>query len=157
MSLTKRESIITAILALLETYKTNNPDAVKTVVRNRAPHETEKRPCLVLLDGDERSRTTFDRKSSRGGARMAPQIMQMQPQIVIILEDLKANDDTKGTRLNTLRGDLISLVAESAELRTMVGSNGSIIFNGSTTDLKTGGAIQGQMLLDFSFFYALII
>lgn len=157
MSSLKRETILARLQTILQQVKTDNPTLIKTFVRNRAPLDTDKRPAVVLLDGDERQRLTRDRLSGRGDTRpVGPQIMQMQPQIVFVLEEKKGDDELKGTQLNTLRTLHMDAIGSDATLRAAVGSNGSIVFNGSTTDLKTGGAVSGQMLLDYSFFYALI-
>jgi hypothetical protein len=87
---------------------------------------------------------------------LTPSIMALQPEIYILLDEKRPrNEDTEnvGTTLGGFRVRFIKAVAEDAELQALLGSNGGIIYNGYDTDLKSGGALSGQMRLDFQFSY----
>lgn len=122
-------------------------------VRNRGLLSTDKRPAIVLLDGDESPVLTHGGRSNRarsGGIMpMTPQVMQLKPELYITLpENDTSIQETLGTLLNAKRVQLIEAIAEDAPLLILLGSNGNIIYNGCATDLKSGGTLKGQMRLD---------
>lgn len=128
-----------------------------TAVRNRGLLKTEKRPAVILLDGDEFPVLTHGGRQNRArsGREMllTPSIMQLRPEMYILLpEDRPTNEDV-GPIVNQKRVDLCKAIAEDAPLRTLCGSNGDIIYNGCATDLKSGSALTGQMRLDFYYNY----
>lgn len=128
-----------------------------SVVRNRALLKTEKRPACILLDGDEFPVLTHGGRQNRAHSgrmmMLTPSVMQMRPELYVLLpEDRPTNVDI-GPLLNQKRVDLCKAIAEDDALRMLIGSNGDIIYNGCATDLKSGSALTGQMRLDFFYNY----
>ena len=150
-----RELILSQIMTLLNGVLAANPTLVKTVVRNRSLMRAEKRPGIVLLDGDEQTRLNRDRKSGRS-AGLEPSIMQMRPQIFILAEEQRPDNAELGPDLNALRIKIIEALSNDTTLRTLYTANGSIIYNNTITDMKSGGAVTGLMYLDFAINYPLI-
>lgn len=151
----KREQILTRLLAILVDMISDTAPIVVTAVRNRDLRKDEERPGLVLLDGDEIQSLTFSGKSGRNTG-MAPQIMTMSPQIFIVMNEQRPTRETIGPATNALRIQIIQAMSTDDELRALYGSNGSIQLNATTTDMKSGGAVTGSMLLDFRINYPLI-
>jgi hypothetical protein len=150
-----RELILTRLLDILVEVT-----GFTTRVRNRALLGNEKRPAVVLLDGRETPVLTHGGRTNRArngiSLPLTPQIMALQPELYILMDEHRpTNDDTEnvGTTLGRHRINVIKAIAEDAELQALLGSNGGIIYNGYDTDLKSGGALSGQMRLDFSFSY----
>jgi hypothetical protein len=132
-----------------------------SAVRNRGLLSTEQRPATVLLDGDENQFTNIPNKRGRAES-MRPQIIRMTPQLYIILAESRPTNDASplngadlnvGTALNLLRNAVVIAMGTDAELKTLYGMNGGFIYNGCTTDLKSGSALTGQMLIDFNIIY----
>lgn len=115
-------------------------------VRNRGLLDNDARPAVALLDGDERQRIA----AQRGGGRMAPSILQMTPQVFILLKTKKPVNENVGQDLNSLRVKVIQAFANDATLRTLVGANGDMTYDGCDTDLKTGASMEGQMQMFFT-------
>lgn len=153
--LDRRELILAQLFAILNSVKTANPNDIKTVVRNRALLKTEKRLGIVLLDGDETSRLNRDRMSGRGEG-FTPSILQMRPQVFILAQEQRPTNEDLGPDVNGVRNKIVQAVASDAMLKTLYTANGSIVYNGTVTDMKSGGAVTGLMMLDFSIMYPLI-
>lgn len=133
-----------------------------TKVRNRGLHSTEKRPAVLLFDGDETPALTHGGRQNRAHAgiimALTPQIMIMKPEMWITLEepeDSKHALELLGTRLNAMRVQMIKAIAEDDQLLLLMGSNGGLLYNGCATDLKSGSSFRGQMRLDFEYRYVL--
>lgn len=152
----RRELILTRMLTLLETMVQSTPPIVVSVVRNRDLRSDEKRPGLVLLDGDESQRLTDDRKRGRPGMGMGNQLMVMSPQVFILMNEQRPTRETIGPDTNALRTKIINAFASDTTLAAHYGANGSMILNATTTDMKSGGAVTGSMMLDFRIVYPLI-
>ena len=150
-----RELILARVLVILQGVMTANPALVNTVVRNRALLRNEKRPALVLLDGDEQSKLDRNDRSGRA-VGFAPSIMTMRPQIFILAEEQRPTNAELGPDLNLLRKNVIEALAADTTLKTHYTANGSINYNSTVTDMKSGGAVTGMMMLDFSINYPLI-
>lgn len=143
------------LLTRLWTIMGATPD-IKTFVRNRQLLETEKRPGMVLLDGDETPRLSLDLRRLQGRAQlMAPQIVQLRPEIYILLAEGRPRNEQVGQELDAFRIAFLKAVWEDVTLATIVGSNGSMAYNGCVTDLKSGSALTGQMRIDFIINYTL--
>ena len=128
-----------------------------TAVRNRGLRSNEQRPAVIMLDGDETPVLTHGGRNNRAQSGrsmvLTPSIMQMRPELYILLkEDRPVNVDV-GEELNTKRIALVAAIAEDTALKALLGSNGGILYNGCVTDLKSGSALTGQMRLDFAFNY----
>lgn len=146
-----REQILNRILAIC-----TESGGMVSAVRNRALLKTEKRPAVILLDGDETQQTTHPRNGRTSGRMMplTPQIMTMRPELYILLEDKKVEENTViGPETNAARIRLCKAIGEDEQLLMLLGSNGGIVYNGAATDLKSGSALTGQMRLDFAYTY----
>lgn len=151
MSGDTREDMLSRILEIMGTVA-----GITSVVRNRALRDNESRPAMVLLDGDETPRLTSDLQRLRGRASiMLPQIMVLRPEIYILLKEGRPQNDAVGEQLNAYRVDFLTKVWNDTTLAQIVGSNGSMVYVGCETDLKSGSALTGQMKLDFAFNYVL--
>jgi hypothetical protein len=146
-----REAILVRLLALATAVKTDDT-TIKTAIRNRGPRETDKRPAIVLLDGDEQN-SQPPRSPGRGGQPLPPAIVTMTPELFVLLDEMRPVQDTAGTRLNAYRDALLMAVAGDTQLLSLLGSNGRVQYRGCATDLKSGSALAGEMRLDFAFTY----
>jgi hypothetical protein len=143
----KREDIILRLIAIAGTIT-----GIQSVLRNRGQANNTMRPCVIVLDGDETVYRSKPLPPARG-VMMSPSIMTMTPEIYILLKEDRPTNEEVGPDINAFRIALISAIASDAGLRALLGPNGSLSFNGTTTDLKSGGQLAGQMKLDFSFNY----
>src|ERR1044072_3391496 len=150
-----RESILARVLALAQAVKTDDV-TIKSAVRNRGLLDTEKRPAIVLLDGDETNNLP-PRPPGRGGTTLPPAIVTMTPELFILLEEVRPKQEDKqvGQRINAYREALASALAGGTVLLGLLGSNGRTEDRGCAADLKSGAALSGEMRLDFAFTYAL--
>jgi len=147
----KREQILVRledILALVE--------GIETVARNRGLMSNDKRPAIILLDGDESVTVQSPRRSNYPG--LTPTINRARPEIYVLLKEerptnITAGGKTVGTELNRLRIDITTRIATDAALLALMGSNGGMRYLGCATDLKSGSSLSGEMRLDFSFDY----
>lgn len=146
----RREQLMIRLMAILNTV-----DGIRTVVRNRGLMRDEQRPAIVLLDGDESVRL---QGSARSDSLLHPTTNTSSPEIYVLMNEMRVNnkdaDDVGvGTFLNQYRVAILGAINASAELRSLLGPNGRIQYRGAVTDLKSGGALSGEMRMDFSFDY----
>jgi hypothetical protein len=143
-----RELILSRLMVISQDIS-----GIVTVARNRGLLRTEKRPAIIIADGDE-SVSLNSPKTNRPG--MTPTINSMRPEIYVILNEqptTNKEDNEIGQQLNAFRMTLVSKIASDAELKTLLGSNGGVSYNGCVTDLKSGSPFMGQMRIDFRFNY----
>jgi hypothetical protein len=146
----QREEILEAIKTICLAVKTANT-SIKSAVRNRALLTNEKRPGVILLDGDE-SRIGANVNNGRAmGFR--PVLTEMKPELYILLDERRIENSNIGEDLNALRVALSVAITTDANLAALLGSNGKVVYNGCVTDLKSGSALTGQMRLDFAYQY----
>lgn len=143
-----RELILTRLKTIAEDI-----DGVVEAVRNKISLDTLKRPGIIILDGDESVQNSRGNPPARGG--IAPAVVRMEPQIWIVLEEKRPTNPNLGQQINAFRMALLEAIAGDAELRTLLGSNGTLAYSGATTDLKSGAPVSGQMRLDFTIDYVL--
>lgn len=153
-----REDILVRIVAIMDALKTERD--IVTNCRNRGLMQNEQRPAQVLLDGDERPRLSVDTRRIKGrAALMAPQIVTLSPQVFFLPKEKRPTNvaDAKniGTEANEWRIAFMAKLWADVELATLLGSNGSIVYNGCETDLKSGSAMSGEIRLDFIVNYVL--
>jgi hypothetical protein len=153
-----RENILARIFTVMASV-TVDP-AIVTTVRNRGLMENEKRPAQVLLDGDEFPRLSVDTRRIKGMASlMAPQIVQIRPGVYYLPKEKRPtnvqNGVNIGTEANTWRIAFLNKLWADVELAELLGSNGSMVYNGCETDLKSGSAMSGEIKLDFIVNYVL--
>ena len=151
-----RELILNRLLAI-----STDVAGFTTAVRNRGLLGTEKRPAVVLLDGRETPVLTHGGRTNRARNGMlmslTPSVMSLEPELYILLDEQRPTNVKEtvnvGTRLGTFRVALVKAIAEDGLLLSYLGANGGMLYNGYDTDLKSGGALSGQMRLDFQFRY----
>jgi hypothetical protein len=140
----KREAILERIAAI--TTETKTGAGLVACVRNRGLIATDKRPAIFRPNAATDSRSTF-----------RPALMRMSPELYILMDEpLPLNDAARvdlGSALNAKRIALSNAITSDAALKTLLGSNGGIVYNGCVTDLKSGSALTGQMRLDFIYIY----
>lgn len=149
MSNDTREDLIARLVVIMGTVP-----GITSSVRNRNLRSNEQRPAMVLLDGDETPRVSLRGQRGRA-AMMAPQIMELRPEVYILLQEGRPNNETVGQQLDAFRIVFLKKVWEDTILSTLLGSNGSIVYNGCQTDLKSGSSMSGEMRLDFVMNYVL--
>lgn len=139
----KREDILVRLLAIYRTV-----DGVAKVVRNEQVADDWDFPALMLLDADEEAEDrTGSGRPPTGVVRVT-----MTPETYLILGALPEN---VGSELNRYRARIVKAVLSDAELLTIVGKNGEIMYSGCATSLARGREIIGDIGLNFSITYKL--
>lgn len=128
-------------------------------VRNRGLMQVEARPAQVLLDGDEEALLTVNNQRLKAlMGLMAPQIMSARPQIYYLPKEKRPTNNIPaniGAEANAWRIDILDKIWTDVELAELLGSNGSMVYNGCETDMKSGSAMSGEIRLDFTINYLL--
>lgn len=128
-----------------------------SAVRNRGLRENEKRPAVIILDGDEAPVLTHGGRFNRAHAGrtmpMTPSIMTMKPELYVLMDEQRPQNVELGPALNAKRVQFVKALADDEQLLALLGSNGGIIYNGCVTDLKSGLALSGQMRIDLLLTY----
>jgi hypothetical protein len=154
MSDDTREDILVRIFEIMQTVT-----GITTNVRNRGLMKNEARPAQVLLDGDEEPRLSVLTQRFKGDASlMMPQIMTLRPQVYFLPKEKRPNNndpDNIGSEANAWRLQFLQKLWSDAPLAAILGSNGSLVYNGCETDLKSGSAMSGEIRLDFIANYVL--
>lgn len=147
----KRELLLARLLTILKTV-----EGMETCARNRGLMKNDKRPAIILLDGDESVATQPVTRSNSAG--LTPTINTARPEIYVLLKEARPTNEiaegvTVGTELNRLRIDITTKIATDADLIALLGPNGRMRYLGCVTDLKSGSPLSGELRLDFSFNY----
>ena len=100
---------------------------------------------LAVFDADE---TADERAVQRGHAGAAPNIVEMTPEVMILLGALP---ERVGSALNELRARLVKAVLTDAQLAALTGSNGRMRYAGCSTHLRHGRSIEGLMAVQLHF------
>ena len=140
----KRELILLRLIEVAEAVP-----GVATVVRNRDEISERSRPAIAVFDGDE---TADERADQQGHGGRAPNIIEMTPELMILLG---ATPATVGSMLNGLRAQLVKAVLIDAQLNSLVGTNGRVRYAGCSTQLGHGRSMEGFMAVNFAFSYVL--
>ena len=140
----KRELLLQRLVAVA----TSLP-GVKTVLRNSDEISEHKRPAIAVFDADE---TADERALRQGHAGRAPNIVEMTPEVLILLG---AIPERVGSALNALRASLVKAVLADAELIALAGPNGDVRYVGCSTQLGHGRSMEASMAVHFSFAYVL--
>jgi hypothetical protein len=150
----RRERILNRVWELLQTMP-----GVESCVRNRGLLADEQRPALVLLDGDEGVDPRFVPRSGRGSLTVPPSVMLLRPEVFYLLKNREPQNVDVGQDLSAARRTLLPLlipaVTQDSILASLVGSNGSIQYEGCLTDMATGRSMEGQLQFQFVFAYVL--
>jgi hypothetical protein len=104
------------------------------------------RPCAVLIDGDE------NRSADTEGKNGQPIIMVMTPIIAI---GCSGQAEDVGPTLSSLRGQVIKAVSNDATLRSIVGPNGKVFYDGLTGKLSHGSLMAADAEIRFAINYPL--
>lgn len=143
MSEDRREQVLSRIFTILEDIKD-----FTTVVRNVDEMPERSRPCAVLIDGDERRSDT-----SQGNWESA-YIVIMTPIIAI---GVSSSPEQIGGDANALRTKVLAGILPDATLKSIVGKNGRIIYEGLTGKLSHGSLMACDAQLEFQIHYPLIV
>jgi len=157
----QRTQIIERLVELFSTFSVslvgddlNGPVTITPAlfVHNRGELPAEKVPGITLLDADEtRDPATTPRPGRQGPP--SPVLMRMTPEIYIVLNVRKPQNQNVGEDLNTARAAVLNLILNDATLQTIVGANGQILYDGCVTDLARNRQMRGQMGLSITFVY----
>jgi len=124
---------------------------VDRVGRN-APNITGRsEPAIVIWDGDEQADPSDGRRPAN-----VPIMVEMTPELRVLLGGMS---EDVGTLLNGWRIEVIKAViddAVSGGLRTIIGSNGSVRYEGLSTGLAAGEQTQAWHGIRFAIRYPLI-
>ena len=96
MTTDRRELVLVRLLAILA-----NVPPIQVVVRNRGELPADKRPAIVLLDADEVAR--LQASQSRGRLIAAPCLVDMTPEIYVVMDAREPPNELIGTDMNTMR------------------------------------------------------
>lgn len=149
MTTDRRELVLVRLLAILATVP-----PIQVVVRNRGELPAEKRPAIVLLDGDETARLNV--AQSRGRLTAAPCFVDMTPEIFVVMDAREPPNALIGKDMNTLRIAIVRAIYADADLKTILSSNGEIRYGGTSTDMASGRSMEGQMHIRLVFTYPLL-
>lgn len=139
----KREAIMARLVALGA-----DTEGVTTAARNRNNIAEDERPAMLFLDADEAA----DQSDPSGRPANAPRFVSMTPEMYILLAGKPEN---VGTELNTLRRRFLAKVFTDSQLAALVGTTGSIRYEGCATSLHLGRQMNGDMGLSLTFRYVL--
>jgi hypothetical protein len=147
-TLDRREAILARLLQIGQGL-----DGIASAYRNHGPTETGDppvvpRPAYLLYDGD--AKCTQD-VSIHKSAKMPPTIWEMDPQIVVLLQnrDTVANDTLEmapapvGTEISNWVAMLNSIITNDDEIIDLVTAGGMHWLSSIATDLKPGRTIGG--------------
>ncbi len=140
----KREQILSAIFEVLQ-----GVTGFESCVRNRDQLPNEKRPALILLDGDEEARRDAD---GRGRVGSSPNRVTMKPEIYIVFDTRKPRNENLGEDLNAARASVLKALIEAPSIAVLCES---IFYGGCITDLAKGRVMEGQVGLAIEFTYFL--
>jgi hypothetical protein len=144
-----REDILARLLVVVASIPN-----IKFAQRNNIEIPEDQLPAALVFDGDEETNDASD-LSMRPANR--PTMVRMHPEIVIAQQA-----DEVGSDLTTLRRELIKRVTTDTVLNEQIvktgrNGNGAIRYLGCRTDLGLGRSLQGALLAEFMFKYALKI
>src|SRR4029077_14761978 len=104
----------------------------------------------VLLDGTETMKISTE---GRGGAQV-PTVFKLEPQIFIVLRPRETiENDGVGEELSGMRMRVLKALIYDESLKSLLGGNGELVYDGHETDLQTGFAILGAMQLRLQLTY----
>jgi len=114
-------------------------------------------PGIVLLDADE-IRNPRQIPPTRGmtETRVPPQVMNLTPEIYVVLDVRGIENLNVGEDLNTARLAILSTVLQDQILQKITGPNGSICYDGCVTDLARNRTMKGQLGISITFTYPLL-
>jgi hypothetical protein len=144
----RREQILARLLVILESV-----GGVMVAVRNRGELPPAKRPAAILLDADEIARDPPPQ--NRGRLTLAPNLVDMSPELYVVMDQREPQNDSIGEDMNALRVAILKEIMSDDPLAALLGSNGDIQYNGCETDMASGRSLEGQMHIRLTFTYVL--
>jgi hypothetical protein len=141
MSEDRREAVLSRLFDLITAIGDFN-----AAERNLDELPEGVRPCAVLIDGDE------NRSADSEGRNGQPIIMVMTPIIAI---GVSGQVDDIGPNLSSLRSQVISKTLNDATLRSIIGPNGKVIYDGLTGKLSHGSLMAADAEIRFAISYPL--
>lgn len=139
----KRELILQRLLVIAEGI-----EGIVTASRNKDEITERARPAIVILDADEAAEDSDPNNRPFNAARR----VVMTPEMYIMLG---AKPQDLGTAINALRAKFVKAVLTDVPLKTLVGQNGDIRYEGCATALARGRNMEGEMGVSISFTYIL--
>jgi hypothetical protein len=149
-----REAILNRLVAILDAV----PELTGRAYRDRGDLSGSKLPACVVLDGSE---ALVVRQSDQRGP--PSQVYQLKPQVFVVLRprDDKTNTTLDGqaapvgSELSAYRVKVLRAILSDSLLYGLLGSNGSVIYEGCETDMQTGSLMEGSIRFDFTLAYTL--
>ena len=149
MTTDRRELVLVRLLAILATVP-----PIQVVVRNRGELPVDKRPAIILLDADETARLNVPQ--SRGRLIAAPCLVDMTPEIYVVMDLREPPNELIGKDMNAMRVKIVHAIYTDEDLKKILSSNGDIRYAGTATDMASGRSMEGQMHIRLTFTYPLI-
>lgn len=140
----KREQILSAIFDTLQSV-----DGFETCSRNRDQLPADKRPALILLDGDESAKRDAD---GRGRVAASPNRIIMTPEVFIVLDTRKPKNESIGQDLNALRAAVLKALLTTSAITDLCEN---VFYTGCITDLAKDRVMDGQVGLAIEYTYLL--
>lgn len=155
----RRERIMLQLAELLGAV-----EGIRGVFRDRGElPPRDKTPGIILLDGSERIKTEL---RGRNFTSMPAAVFTLRPQIFLVLTprddvtnrtlDGQVNEVWK--ELSLFRMRIMDAVLNDESLVALISDNGSVVYNGYDSDMKTNstiGAEGAQMQFHFDISYVL--
>jgi len=145
MAIDKRELILARLFAVYQGIP-----GIETVVRNKGNLPEDKRPAISLFDADEEP----DERAWNipGRVAAAPNLVNLRPETYVTLN---AGEENMGTVINGWRMKILKAVLLDDDLKTLVGENGAMRYEGCFTDLARERKLEGEIGLRLNFIYVL--
>jgi hypothetical protein len=140
----RRESILARLVEIAATVP-----GVVTAVRNQDEVSEGKRPAVIILDADEQVADPPGRSNHAGNAGT---LVTMTPEIYLMLG---ASPDDVGSSINEFRAAFLGVVLGDTGLAGIVGSNGSVAYQGCGTGFGRGRNMEATMAVSIAFTYPL--
>jgi hypothetical protein len=121
---------------------------IATAGRNIANVDDILTPAIQILDADE---TASDNDPSARPS-ISSRRVGMNPEIYIVLG---GKPEDVGPELNAFRAAFLKAVMTDAQLLALLGTNGSIRYEGCATSLSRGRNMEGEMGVSLTFTYIL--
>lgn len=154
----RRDLILTTLFNLLKGLTvtlTNGTIPAGHIVRNRDELPKELVPGIILLDADEVRDPRTPLLQGRA-TRVSPSLMRMTPEIYVVLDVRKPQNALVGEDINLARAAIINAIVHNKDLLSIVGDNGSIVYDGCVTDLARNRQMRGQLGISITFTYPFI-
>ena len=149
-------STLNAMLPALQIPTSWGPIPVENYVHNRNELTEERRPGVILLDGDETGDPRVPVPVPGRSPSIMPRMMRMTPEIYVVMDDRKPQNIGITEDLALARSVIVKAILTHPTLLDAVTTNGQIIYEGCVTDFARNRTNEGQMGLLFEFVYPFI-